>query len=276
MWLEPQPGAKPGKTLSIAAFERALPFAYMAQDVYSRDEKCYDLLGATFGESWTDVMLNGREDGAGARNAKLHVLLGKLFGLNAAIYRLSSRFDNAHVLCFEGSAELRVPRSRAETIAIIQDWLMTNLPATLSVLNAAEAVMPFGIFSKILNPRNAPSTQYDVADLVARAAIAKYGHKGIYLTGHSLGGGLAQYAAQKHGVRAIVFNSAGIGFAPGGLSLEDAIVHLKTSGDLVNEVVTDYTKPLSRHLGSEFVIGKGGHGMPFIIKAMRDQISKRG
>ncbi|MGH8611829.1 MAG: Mbeg1-like protein [Gammaproteobacteria bacterium] len=54
--------------------------------------------------------------------------------------------------------------------------------------------------------------QYEHAITFTRRVVEKYGtdcEKPITVTGHSLGGGMAQYVALQHGLRAYVFNSAG-------------------------------------------------------------------
>jgi len=60
--------------------------------------------------------------------------------------------------------------------------------------------------------------QYHLANEYVKEEIEKYGADNIVLTGHSLGGGLAQYAAAKNNISAVTFNSAGL-WAP---TIQDA------------------------------------------------------
>ncbi len=159
-----------------------------------------------------------------------------------------------------------------------QGWLLTNASATFDIVNKLgepliDAVMrtftPFGVFANFLNPRTAPSTQYDLADLLAKAVLLQTSRGNVVLTGHSLGGGLAQYSAMRNGLRAIVFNSAGTGLTAPADGVNDTLVRIDTTGSALNSAVTDWTDVGSRHYGARYLIGKGGHGIDEIIRLLR-------
>lgn len=66
---------------------------------------------------------------------------------------------------------------------------------------------PMDLITDIKNFVGLPTTQYQLAAHIAEAAVEKY--PGVTFVGHSLGGGLAQYAALKTTNNAVVFNAAG-------------------------------------------------------------------
>ncbi len=81
--------------------------------------------------------------------------------------------------------------------------------------------------------------QYDLAVSDAAAGMAKY--PGLILVGHSLGGGLANYAAGMTGLSAITFNSAALGagtmgnIVANGVPLNgDLYDHYAIDGDLIS------------------------------------------
>ena len=265
------PQAGSATAISAAARIRALPFARIAKDVYSAISSSNDLDSAVRTVDWTALLASPKEEITFFDGKKIQIFLGSIFGFNASVYRLCSSRDQCAVLAFEGSADL-VPMSIGGIVPTLKDWLLTNVPTTLDVLNSAEAVIPFGIFSVFLNPRRAPSTQYDVALIVAQEAQRRFGDN-LILTGHSLGGGLAQFAALVTGVRAIVFNSGGIGFknlsAHEKALLSWRIVHICTTKDLVNDMVTKNLDFLSRHFGTRYEIGTGGHSMDDVISRLQ-------
>lgn len=194
----------------------------------------------------------------------LRISLARVFGFNAELYQFPA---GGYVLAFEGThGEVKSPR---DFVKFMQDMLFTNIPTVFSVTNELERFLPFGIFGKLLNPTRAPSTQYEMAEILARVAMDKFGGE-IILTGHSLGGGLAQYASLRTGLRAVAFNSAGIGFDPFMPECAATIAHFKTEGGILNPAITDGTGHLSRHLGSEYVIGKAGHSMDDVIRLLRE------
>ncbi|MCG8696747.1 MAG: T9SS type A sorting domain-containing protein [Bacteroidales bacterium] len=57
---------------------------------------------------------------------------------------------------------------------------------------------------------NIPTTQYTHAVNFAREVKEEFGAENVILTGHSLGGGLAQTAALANGLKAVCFEAAGI------------------------------------------------------------------
>ena len=223
----------PTGILSVAARRRAYPYALLASNVYQENSRA-DRGDAALVYNWVELLASNKERALGLRLSALRAFLGRFFGFDADLYKIRGPYEACWVLAFRGSAS-PFPRSPRGVVAAIQSWALTNLPATLDVLEPIESAMPFGLFDRFLNPRNAPATQYDLADLVTKAAARRFGANSLVLTGHSLGGGLAQYASVRNNLRAIVFNSAGVGFRLSSAdqegALESAICHLMTVDD---------------------------------------------
>ncbi len=91
-----------------------------------------------------------------------------------------------------------------------------------------------------------PTVQYTLAGKIAAAAVEKY--PGVTFVGHSLGGGLAQYAALKTSNNAVVFNAAGSPYSkfwrP---EIGDRLIAFNNAGDLAagagNQLGTEYLLP---------------------------------
>jgi len=326
-WIEVDAMSKrPAGVLTSGEHRNALSFARLAQDIYP-DQTGKDRGDASLVYNWVELLQTPKEKASGINLSALRTFMVKCFGFNAALYKLRRPGRDCWVLSFEGSGSIASVRG-------LPDWVLTNIPTTLSVGNYFEKFVPLGAFSRKLNPRNAPSTQYDIADLVTRQAIKLKGKADLILTGHSLGGGLAQYAAIHNGVRAIVFNSAGIGFKIPNLAdagtLNQSICHLMTTDDAgilrslgqvvqgrvfqalgltvaisnplfqreamtlytvgsnlasqpkssidmvsaligqhVNKMVTTYTKAASKQVGTQYILGYGGHKMHYIIDLLK-------
>ncbi|MCV9937210.1 lipase family protein [Boseaceae bacterium BT-24-1] len=227
-WIETDKiASRPSGVLTANEQKAALSFARLAQDIYP-DQTNKNRGSASLVMNWIELLMDPRERSRGINIGALKTAFFRCFGFNAALYKLRRTGGNLWVLSFEGSGSILSLRG-------LPDWILTNVPTTLSAGNKLERYVPGGTFSKLLNPRGAPSTQYDVADLVTKAAIKLKGNADLVLTGHSLGGGLAQYAAIRNGLKAIVFNSAGIGFSvPNGSnirSFDTSICHLMTTAD---------------------------------------------
>ena len=325
-WIEQDARHGAKNVLSPRGKSEARPFALCARDVYP-DQTGRDRAGIALKYNWIEILETNKDRALGVSLAPLRTMLGRAFGFNAALYRLPDSAATPWALAYEGSATLAV-KSPRDVARAVQDWVLTNAATTFDFVNYLEPLVTGSVFTKFLNPRQAPSTQYDLAQLVAEAARQIVGDD-MVLTGHSLGGGLASYAAALTGLRAVVFNSAGVGvrcvMKMDLEALERTICHLATTTDpamgqvlkgyamqaggaaqaswglssantaamlngfqaigvgralsqsaasgvgsladqVVNKFVTSYTDPLSRHLGSLYVIGVGGHGMDEILK----------
>jgi len=117
--------------------------------------------------------------------------------------------------------------------------------------------------TQVLVGGTARPSQYMLAEMVTREAIKLYGN-GITLTGHSLGGGLAQYAATCHPVRAVTFNAAGLRALNSGAAYGDRVININTKFDPVSEI--------GNQIGTEYVLNdtKGWytHGIGTIIQSL--------
>ena len=154
----------------------ALAFAYLADAAYSASTssvKTPDGRVWTYEGGWQDIL---KQEYAGRLPPKILSdyieKLGKS-GFYAALY--SS--DGQYVLTFRGT----------------EGW--KNIPDV-----ATDVLQVFWL----------PTTQYDVAADITKYIAAL--HPNLILTGHSLGGGMAQYSAAQNSsnTKAVVFNAAGL------------------------------------------------------------------
>lgn len=187
-----------GKKLPISqASLEALPFARLANAAYSTPDKTAD--GWRLKADWTAVLA----DALAISNPKAMDRLARLggrSGFSAAIYEKGGRF----VLTFRGT----------EGTSDASDWVTNVEQATgLRVGN-----------------------QYDFALRIVRAAQHQYGDD-LVLTGHSLGGGLAQYSAWKFpALRAITFNAAPIARTPSSAGNLPNVVNVVVDRDPVSSL----------------------------------------
>lgn len=96
---------------------------------------------------------------------------------------------------------------------------------------------------------------------VAKEVVSKYGRDGVYFTGHSLGGHIAEVLACKYKVRAVVYNKGSF-FT----KTCPEVTSIRTKGDLVSmfgrnqHTIGRFSDPLSAHAVSHF---EGGHWKGF-------------
>lgn len=112
------------------------------------------------------------------------------------------------------------------------------------------------------------------ADRLVKAFAQRHGGK-VEVLGHSLGGGLAQYAGIKHGLKVTAFNSMGLHV---GLrdrlahKLDDAnVTHINTSGDPLSQKVEHgvFGLDASSQVGKRYVIEhSGGHRMEAVTAGL--------
>lgn len=306
IWFDPQPLKASGDAppdLSQAGRSRAYPFALLADDVYGAVTNLLGQCGADWEirwrGSWTDVIAVAHERREPGTLDKIRVAFSKLNGFNASIYQITTAYDRAFVVAYEGTKPPNLSkihllhamahptsgfaRLAADNVETIKDCLFGN-SAVLDVVNKLERAFPFGLFSQFLNPDRAPSSQYEMALRVARCVDA-LGMGEVILTGHSLGGGLAQFAASKTGLKAVVFNSAGTGLPELTKAAAETaranICHIYTgfrangvggtADSAFNYAVAKGTNLLSRQLGNSYMIGRGGHGMKELLHLLQQR-----
>ena len=129
------------------------------------------------------------------------------FGLAAGAYATND--GSQIVIAIRGT--VFTPRSRDEQIEMLS--------------NIASDVSAFSSLNTSLNLRTAVT---DAADFI-RAIQARYPRGKITLTGHSLGGAIAQVEGRASGLPAIVFNAPGAGRIYNGI--KQYAGHFRSSGD---------------------------------------------
>lgn len=108
-----------------------------------------------------------------------------------------------------------------------------------------------------------------------KAFVDKHGKDNVEVTGHSLGGGLAQYAGIKHGTKVTAFNSMGLHVhlrdRLGADKLDRAnVTHVNSSGDPLSQKVENgrFGIDASAQVGKRYVIEtehNGGHKMANVL-----------
>lgn len=157
-------------------------------------------------KTWEDVLRDGFSGSGilGRAQAEIAILAIRASGFAATIYEK----DGKYVLAFRG------------TDSDI-DWA-TNFPQIAGVR----------------------SNQYNLASIISNFVIGEVGAENLTLTGHSLGGGLAQYvSSQTPNLRAVTFNAAGIGKGENISSGLQNVVNARLSGDY-------FVSNFGRQLGS--------------------------
>ena len=90
----------------------------------------------------------------------------------------------------------------------------------------------------------------------AKSLAAAGGHRRAFITGHSLGGGLAQIAAAYSGLRAVTFNPAAATGAFSGIAAQyrrggGSVVNFQVEGDPINQ-----TSGVGDFLGDRILLGR--------------------
>ncbi|NRN27937.1 lipase family protein [Photorhabdus heterorhabditis] len=144
----------------------------------------------------------------------------------------------------------------------------------LSFVGTQPTKRPGTIKSDVCAALGIKDSAFQDADRLVKAFTKQYGNK-VEVLGHSLGGGLAQYAGIKHGIKVTVFNSMGLHV---GLrdrladKLDSAnVTHINTSNDPLSQKVEHGIWGLDAcsQVGKRYVIEhSGGHRMESVTAGL--------
>ncbi len=167
-------------------------------------------------------------------------------GFNAALYRHNT--TGRYTLVFEGTSsfEYKVKGRRS---------------SDFEHANAANSI-PF---------QTGAITHYEIAKALV-FTLREMGLQPYDITGHSLGGSLAQYASVLSGNRAVVFNSAAVNCGQVDCTGADhsKITRVDTVGlDLANAMTTLGSMFKGQQLGQFLFAGFGSHDMSEVVIALR-------
>lgn len=233
----------------------------MAKGKHISDKDYVRMSGSAY-----DDLPPGRYDGAAGswnviepKQAKLH---DSYSGFDAVVFR--DKETKQIVVAFRGTEpEGGLSRTVPDVLTDYHDIVkgrFKDLEETYS--------SPFKTAVAYLNPfRNAGSehvqystNQFRRADQLVDVLKEKYPDAEISLTGHSLGGALAQYAAAKHQVEAVTYS------APSVMNLLPDDLAKQAEQGKFDELITNYVNPkdaigagalseYERHVGSTYYIG---------------------
>ncbi len=206
----------------ISMAKRALPYAKISAATYDNIKKIKLKRTNTNWElalTWKELLMS---DAKLSNQFKIGALAGGvLSGFNANLYKNSKTHEV--VLAFAGT-DFSLPD------------VLTDIEQGLTGGESVE--------------------QYQLALELTEIAKKKYGAN-LHLTGHSLGGGLAQYAALHNDVPAVTFNAAGLcqnnlvcvgnSFPKEG----DTVININLEGDPVSSL------PLTKQIGTEYIYDTG-------------------
>lgn len=148
---------------------------------------------------------------------------------------------------------------------IVLSFAGTQLNATRAATVKSDVAQTLGV----------KDSAFQDADRLVKAFVDKYGKDNVEVTGHSLGGGLAQYAGIKHGTKVTAFNSMGLHVhlrdRLGADKLDRAnVTHVNSSGDPLSQYAENsrFGLDASAQVGKRYVIEtehNGGHKMESIL-----------
>ncbi|WGU93538.1 lipase family protein [Paenibacillus dendritiformis] len=212
-----------------------------------------------------DDLPPGRYDGAAGswnviepKDAKLH---DSYSGFDAAVFR--NKDTNQIVVAFRGTEPKGgLSRTVPDVLTDYHDIVKGRFKELEETYSS-----PVKTAVAYLNPfRNAGSehiqystNQFRRADQLVEALKEKYPNAEISLTGHSLGGALAQYAAAKHQVEAVTYS------APSVMNLLPDDLAKQAKQGKFDDLITNYVNPkdaigagalseYERHVGSTYYI----------------------
>nr|VFJ93242.1 MAG: Protein of unknown function (DUF2974) [Candidatus Kentron sp. LFY] len=127
-------------------------------------------------------------------------------------------------------------------------------------------------YTNLKNIKGELTTQYQLA--YAAAELAKEKYPNIKMVGHSLGGGLAQYAAYMTDTKAVVFNAAGSNLNNINRQIGDNLIAFN--------VGYDFAANSGEQLGTEYIIdapgknwgGMADHGIGGIKSALQQAVAE--
>ncbi len=148
---------------------------------------------------------------------------------------------------------------------IVLSFAGTQLNATRAATVKSDVAQTLGV----------KDSAFQDADRLVKAFVDKYGKDNVEVTGHSLGGGLAQYAGIKHGTKVTAFNSMGLHVhlrdRLGADKLDRAnVTHVNSSGDPLSQYAENsrFGLDASAQVWKRYVIEtehNGGHKMESIL-----------
>jgi hypothetical protein len=157
---------------SSDAASALLPYALLSDAIYNNRS---EVEGWKRVGTWQEI-IKGSFVGLSSDEVDGILLKIQNSGFNASVYEKNGQ----HVLSFEGSS--------LSNFGV--DFIGNNIPQAVSGLRTGN--------------------QYEFALSLTLLVLKKFGHDNLVLTGHSLGGGLAQYSASELHLKAVTFNGAGV------------------------------------------------------------------
>lgn len=133
-----------------------------------------------------------------------------VFGFDAGIYKVG----NKTIIAFKGSEDIKKD---------VRDWAFTNVPngvASLLRKNGFDVAASSG-----------ERMEYIYATALAATVRAENPTSELYVTGHSLGGGLASYVGATLNISAITFNPEGISFTGSETHNDSRVINFQIGTD---------------------------------------------
>jgi hypothetical protein len=216
------------RAAALAEAERYLLFAQMSEQVYGTAP---NRIG-----NWEKIY-----DTADGKTAVSNLM--RVSGGHVAVYY--NKLTNEMVTVFEGTKNPAKAKSLAELSDSVWDIVQNIHQSTIGSIAALPVVL--GMQGATIMP-----LQYEAGNVVLEDVWQKLGKRipgvKMVVTGHSLGGGIAQYAGAKFAVRhpesnveGVIFNSADLGYVADDYLLSHrneldniSMTHIRIDGDPVS------------------------------------------